>query len=180
MAERLKTRMRWTVLGVELFAAGLVAAALTLPPASRAQEGGSAHAAASSSAPGTDGDGQSALQTRLGRRQAAAVEQHIATLHSRLHITPAQEPLWRPLAAAMRDNVVQLDSVYAEREKNYGAMSAVDDLKSYGKVQQTHANNVQNLIGPFQALYDSFNPAQKKDADETFRKFTDSAVKSSR
>jgi len=120
------------------------------------------------------------LQTPLGRREAASVEKHIATLHAKLHITSAQEPLWQPLAAAMRDNVVQLDGVYAEREKTYRSMSAVDDLKSYGQVQQTHALNVKNLIGPFETLYDSFSASQKKEADETFRSFTDNAVKNSR
>src|ERR1700712_5603795 len=41
--------------------------------------------------PATDGAG---LQTALGRRQPAAVEKHIATLHRMLHVTPLQEPLW--------------------------------------------------------------------------------------
>lgn len=127
----------------------------------------------------TGADGK-LLQTPLGRKEAASVEKHIATLHAKLHITQAQEPLWQPLAAAMRDNVVQLDSVYAEREKTYRSMSAVDDLKSYGQVQQTHAVNVKNLIGPFEALYGSFSVSQKKEADETFRTFTDNAVKGSR
>jgi periplasmic protein CpxP/Spy len=187
MAGRLTTQLRWRVLGIELFAATLVVAALTLPPASHAQNSSTGHATTTTtpspsppSGQAASGDEQAALQTKLGRRQAAAVEHHIATLHSNLHITPVQEPLWRSLAAAMRDNVVQLDNVYAERQKSYGSMSAVDDLKSYGKVQQTHADNVQKLIGPFQALYDNFSPAQKKEADETFRKFTDTAVKSSR
>ena len=120
------------------------------------------------------------LQTSLGRRQAAAVEKHIATLHRMLHVTPIQEPLWQPLARAMRDNVVELDGAYARRDRLHGTMSAMDDLKSYGMVQQIHARNVQSLIGPFQALYDSFSPSQKKEADDTVRSFTDNAVKNSR
>ena len=118
-----------------------------------------------------------APQTRLGRSEAASVEKHIATLHRDLHITPAQEPLWQTLAGAMRESVVHLDDVYAQRKKDYASMSAVDDLKSYGVVQEVHARNVQSLIGPFEQLYDSFSPAQKKAADETFRNFTGSAMR---
>ena len=119
-------------------------------------------------------------QTRLGQAEAASVEKHIATLHRQLQITPAQEPLWRSLAGAMRDSVLQLDTVYAQRRRDYGSMSAVDDLKSYGMVQQVHARNVQSLIGPFQRLYDSFSTSQKKAADETLRPFTGNAIRNPR
>ena len=143
----------------------LLAAVLALPLASRAEM--------------ASGD-QASMQTPLGRSEAAAAERHIATLHARLHITAEQEPLWQPLAEAMRRSVAALDEVYAQRGKMYGSMSAVDDLKSYEQVQETHARNVQNLIAPFERLYDSFSPAQKKQADETFRRFTETAVKNSR
>ena len=129
---------------------------------------------------GGQGAAQVAPQTRLGARQAASVEKHLATLHSELRITAAQEPLWQPLAAAMREGVVQLDRVYGQRDKRGGSMSAVDDLTSYGLVQTTRARNVQSLIGPFQKLYGSFSASQKRQADETFRAFIDNAVKSAR
>ena len=114
------------------------------------------------------------------RSEAAATERHIATLHARLHITQAQEPLWQPLAAAMRNSVSELDRVYAQRGRTYDSMSAVQDLKSYAEVQQTHASNVESLIAPFERLYGSFSPAQKHAADETFRRFTENAVKQTR
>ncbi len=150
------------------------------PPAAQAEPGQASQPAMGHAGPGRVTPDGSALQTLLGRRQAAATEKHIATLHRKLQVTPLQEPLWQPLAALMRDDVVALDRVYAQREKSSGSMSAVDDLKSYGMVQQVHARNVQNLLGPFQALYDSFSPSQKQQADETFRSFTDNAVKNSR
>ena len=121
-----------------------------------------------------------AQATRLGERQAASLEKHIATLHGELHITPMQEPLWQPFTAAMRDSVAQLDHVYAQRESRRGAVSAVDDLRSYALVQQIRAQTVQALIGPFQRLYNSFSPSQKRQADETFHKFTDNAIRSPR
>ncbi len=140
----------------------LVAGAIGLPFASQAQ-GDSDHAAMS-----------------VERSQSVATERHIATLRARLHITAAQEPLWRPLASAMRDNVANLDRVYANRARQYNSMSAVDDLKSYAHMQETEAQNVNALIAPFARLYASFSVAQKRDADETFRRFTENAVKNSR
>jgi len=172
MADRLNGQIRCA----GLVAAALLTMVLTLPVAVWAQntEANPVIAVA------TAGSGAPALQTRQARMQAASLEKHLSTLHSKLHITPAQEPLWQDVAAAMRDNVSQLDSVYAQREKDFNSMSAVDDLKSYGQVQDTHARNVQSLIGPFQALYASFSVAQKKQADETFRTFTENAVKNPR
>ncbi|WP_428392701.1 Spy/CpxP family protein refolding chaperone [Lichenicoccus sp.] len=116
----------------------------------------------------------------MSRSEASATARHIATLHAKLHITPAQEALWRPLAAAMWNSVAALDHVYAERGRHYDQMSAVDDLRSYGLVQQTNADNVKSLIAPFERLYASFSPAQKRRADMAVRQFTDSAVKASR
>ena len=173
MAESLIARVRQVVRSASLPASVLLAVAWTLPLASGSAEGGTGGATVQPASPGTP-------QTRLGERQVASVEKHIATLHSELRITPAQEPLWKPLAGAMRDSVLQLDRLYAQREKQQGSMSAVDDLKSYALVQQTRARNVQALIGPFQSLYDSFSASQKRRADETFREFTESAVRSAR
>ncbi len=164
MAHRLAASVRRSPRAASIIV-GLLGAALALPLASRAEMAS---------------DGQVSMQTPLGRSEAAAAERHIATLHTRLHITAEQEPLWQPLAEAMRKSVAALDDVYAQRGKAYGSMSAVDDLKAYEQVQETHARNVENLIAPFERLYDSFSPAQKKQADETFRRFTETAVKNSR
>ncbi len=164
-----------------MLARAVLTAAIALPVAyGSLASGGLAFGAQDTGASGAASAGQPAPQTRLGQTEAASVEKHIATLHRKLQITPAQEPLWQALAGAMRESVVQLDRVYAQRKQTYGSMSAVDDLKSYGLVQQVHAHNVQSLIDPFQRLYDSFSVAQKKAADETFRNFTGSAVRNPR
>jgi periplasmic protein CpxP/Spy len=119
------------------------------------------------------------LQTKLGKQKATQIESHIAALHRSLGITAQQEPLWQNFANAMRENVVQMDAAYAERQNQYGQMSAVQDLESYGRVEETNARNVQQLLPPFRALYDSFSPAQKKAADSTFHRYTEKAVKKS-
>ncbi len=137
-------------------------------------------APAMASPPAEGGSGavtSDSLQSTVGKDKAARIESHIAGLHSTLKITAAQEPLWQNFAAVMRQNVVQMDAVYAKRQSGYGAMNAVQDLVSYGEVEQTNAHNVQMLLPPFQALYDSFSPQQKKTADATFLRYTDKAVK---
>lgn len=118
-----------------------------------------------------------ALQTKLGKEKAGRIESHITSLHTVLKIKPAQEPLWQSFASAMRQNVVQMDAVYAKRQSSYGSMNAVQDLQSYGEVEETNARNVQQLLPPFQALYDSFSADQKKTADTTFLRYTEKAVK---
>ncbi len=135
-----------------------------------------AHATSDAAAPMMSSSG---LRTRLGRQQAEALEAHITTLHRSWHITPAQEPLWNRLTGTMRQGAVQIDAEYARREQR-GSMSARDDLQSYAMVQQTHAANAQALLAPFASLYDSFSPAQRRLADETVRRFTENALRTSR
>jgi hypothetical protein len=128
-------------------------------------------------ASGNDPMSTASLQTRIGRDKATRIESHISHLHATLRITAAQEPLWQSFASVMRQNVVQMDAVYARRQSDYGSMNAVQDLESYGDVEETNARNVQLLLPPFRALYDSFSPDQKKTADTTFLRYTDKAVK---
>ncbi|WP_428375351.1 Spy/CpxP family protein refolding chaperone [Lichenicoccus sp.] len=123
---------------------------------------------------------QSGMRSRLGRQQAEALEAHITTLHRTWHITTAQEPLWGRLTGAMRHGAVQLDAAYARREQQNAGANAVEDLRAYALVQQTHASNAADLLAPFGSLYDSFSPAQKHIADETVRHFTDNALKAPR
>lgn len=117
------------------------------------------------------------LQSKLGKEKAARIESHITTLHTSLKITPAQEPLWQNFTGVMRQTVVQMDAVIAKRQDAHGAMNAVQALQSYGEVEDTNARNVQLLLPPFETLYDSFTPEQKKTADNAFNRYTDKAVK---
>ncbi len=128
--------------------------------------------------PTSSGSGAT-FQSKVGREKAAKIETRIARLHKALRITPAQEPLWQNFAAVMRQNVVELDGVYAKRESQYGAMNAVQDLQSYAAVQEANARNVQMLLPPFQALYDSLSPEQKTAADATFEHTTSKALQKS-
>ncbi len=119
----------------------------------------------------------SASQAGVARGEGARIEGHIAHLHASLRITPAQERLWQGFAAALRENVARMDAAYAGRQRDHATADAVRDLQAFGAIEDANARNVQLLLPPFRALYDSFSPEQKRTADATFRRYTDKAVR---
>jgi periplasmic protein CpxP/Spy len=104
--------------------------------------------------------------SRVSRADRA--EMRIKQLHDQLQITPAQETQWGAGAQAMRDDATAMQSVIAKRRQNRSTMTAVDDLRSYQEVTETHVAGLQKLIPAFQALYDSMSADQKKNADTVF------------
>ena len=99
----------------------------------------------------------------------ARVEAHIKRLHDQLKITSAEEPQWGGVAQAMRDNARQMQDAIAQRRDARG-MTAVDDLKAYQAIADTHAQGLEKLLPAFQTLYDSMSDEQKKTADAIFSK----------
>ena len=97
------------------------------------------------------------------------VETRIKQLHGQLQITAAQEPQWNAVAQAMRDDAQAMQSAIAQRRQTRGSATAVDELRSYEQVTETHVAGLQKLIPAFQALYDTMSPEQKKTADAAFR-----------
>jgi periplasmic protein CpxP/Spy len=95
-------------------------------------------------------------------------EARIKQLHDQLRITAAQEPQWDGVAQAMRDDATAMQSAIAQRRQNRGKMSAVDDLRSYEQVAETHVAGLQKLIPAFEALYGTMSADQKKNADTVF------------
>jgi hypothetical protein len=98
-----------------------------------------------------------------------SVDVRIDNLHQRLHITPAQESLWHPVAQVMRDNADTMESLRKTRSDRATDMSAMDNLHSYGEVADAHAEGVKKLTTAFQPLYDSMSDTQKRNADTIFR-----------
>ncbi len=152
----------------------VLAAGLAVSPAA-----GAVLAQAAPAAPSPAGTpmAEAGPQTGFGRSEGARIESHIARLHASLRITPAQEPLWQGFAGALRDTVVRMDAAYASRQRDHATADAVRDLQAYGAIEEADARNVQLLLPPFRALYDSFSPDQKRTADATFRRYTDKAVR---
>jgi protein CpxP len=101
---------------------------------------------------------------------ADRVERHIAELRRRLKITPAEKTQWDAFAQVMRDNAARMDEAFEARAANPN-MSALDDLKAYAAIAQTHAEDMQRLLPAFEALYAAMTPDQQKVADTVFRDF---------
>jgi periplasmic protein CpxP/Spy len=141
--------------------AALLGAALLPSPAALAQTApAKAHPAAHAAA-AKPGEGQ----------MLARVEQRIAELHSRLHITAAEEAQWRPFAQEMLANARKIDQKVMERAETYQTMNAVDNMRSYAAIAAQHAENTQQLVPVFETLYAALSTAQKHEADRLWRGF---------
>jgi len=96
-------------------------------------------------------------------------EQRVGEMHDKLKITTAQEEMWAKVAQAMADNAKAMDTLTQARKDRAGAMTAVDDLKSYGEIADAHAEGIRKLTPAFATLYASMSDAQKAEADTLFR-----------
>jgi periplasmic protein CpxP/Spy len=105
---------------------------------------------------------------RAKTSRADRAETRVKQLHDQLKITAAQEPQWKAVAQAMRDDAAAMQSAIDKRKANRGKMTAIDDLQSYAEITETHLAGLKKLIPAFQALYDTMSPEQKKNADATF------------
>ena len=152
-----------TILGAFVLAAPLYAATADVPepPIQVAAASSNEMPAASSpetmSAPAAESPG------------TAAVDARIAELHKRLKITDAQKTQWDNIAQVMRDNAEAMTALEKERAHDAKSMNAVDVVKSYSTVIEAHEAGMKKFIPPFEALYDTMSPAQKKTADSLFR-----------
>ncbi|HME69817.1 MAG TPA: Spy/CpxP family protein refolding chaperone [Myxococcota bacterium] len=109
-------------------------------------------------------------ETPSGRSHGDWVETRIKELHQKLKITAAQESQWNAFAQVMRENAQAVDAVLAERSENLHAMNAVEDLRSYEKLADAHADGLKKLVPAFEALYNTMSADQKKTADTVFAK----------
>ncbi len=103
-------------------------------------------------------------------RLAEASEVRIKELRGRLQVTAAQESLWNNVAQILRDNAAAFRANVPDRSTGPDTSTAVDDLKAFQIIADEHANGLRKLIPAFEALYASMTPAQKKHADQVFRK----------
>jgi len=110
----------------------------------------------------------SKVEARAAQHQQR-VEERINYLHSALKITADQEPQWKTFADVMRSNGATMADLYKQRMEGEAQRNALDDMKQYAQIAQTHADDMQKLVTAFEPLYNSFSPEQKKLADTTFR-----------
>jgi Mg-chelatase subunit ChlI len=100
---------------------------------------------------------------------AARVEQRISQLHGQLRITAAEQKDWDQFAQIMRTNAQDMDAALQQRTQEFQTMTALQNMQSYDKLAQMHADHVQKLTSAFETLYDSLPAAQKQSADQAFR-----------
>jgi predicted small secreted protein len=123
---------------------------------------------------GTDRSTPEATQARQSQSTATyahdtRVEARIKSLHDRLRVTSAQEPQWSAVAQTMRDNAHEMQEAIAQRQQAR-SLTAVDDLKAFEVIADTHSQGLEKLIPAFQALYDTMSDDQKRNADAIFSK----------
>jgi Spy/CpxP family protein refolding chaperone len=99
------------------------------------------------------------------------VEEHIKKLHDKLKITADQETQWGVVAQTMRDNESAIHALIEERHANAKSLNAVEDLESYEKIADEHADGLKKLIPAFKTLYDAMSDDQKKNADTVFGRY---------
>jgi protein CpxP len=99
------------------------------------------------------------------------VDEWIAYLQDRLHITPAETAQWNAVAQVMRDNAESVHRLVQERNQNQKAMDAVDDLRSYEQLTEAQVDGIKRLLPAFETLYADMSDDQKKNADIVFSTF---------
>lgn len=110
-----------------------------------------------------------AKAARHAKKHENRVEERITRLHTQLKITSEQAKQWETFAQTMRDNAQRIDQAIQDRAKGLASMNADDSMKSYAKLAQVHADDMQKLSDSFSGLYAVLSDTQKKTADELFR-----------
>jgi hypothetical protein len=109
-----------------------------------------------------------AVGTKAKVSRTDRVEARITGLRSKLAITEAQEEKWNKVAQVMRDNAATMEALEKARKEKKNTLNAVDDLKSYSEITDSHAAGLKNFIVAFEDLYASMSDDQKKNADQLF------------
>jgi len=100
--------------------------------------------------------------------EARTPEARIKHLHDELKITPDQETRWSGVAQVMLANASAIDGAVKDRMRMSKGMTAIDDLKSYETIVDTHADGIKKLAIAFAPLYASMPEDQQKNADAVF------------
>jgi hypothetical protein len=69
----------------------------------------------------------------------------------------------------MRENARAMDDEFAQRAQQYQTMNAVQNMQSYEKIAEAHADHLQKLVPAFENLYNAMPAQQKQLTDQVFR-----------
>jgi hypothetical protein len=113
--------------------------------------------------------GKKASQGMMRVSAVEHTEARIKELQGALSITSAQEPLWNNVTQVMRDNAKSMDEINRERVENTEPMNALEHMKFHSQITQSHLDQMNKLIGPFEAFYNSLTDQQKNITNIVFR-----------
>jgi protein CpxP len=149
-------------------ASAAVAAMLVLPAAALAQPAQAPGAANTSPAP-TAAASPMTSHPIAGNNAEQRVENYIRELHAELRITPAEQAQWDQFANVMRENARAMDRDFAQRMQQFATMNAVQNMQSYERIAEAHAQHLQKLVPAFAALYNAMPEQQRRLTDQVFR-----------
>ena len=95
-----------------------------------------------------------------------AMRDRLQQVHDRLGITPAQQPQWDAVVAALRDNAVALRANPAGAAVRSGSLDAVAELRAASDLARARADALARMVPPVEALYASLSPEQQHTADQ--------------
>ena len=151
------------------FASAAIAALLALPAAALAQSSqASTTAATTPSAPTAAASPMSANAVPGGNAEQR-VEAHIRQLHAQLRITSAEQPQWERFANTMRENARTMDQEFVQRMQQFPTMNALENMQSYERIADMHAEDLHKLVPAFENLYSVMPEQQKRLTDQVFR-----------
>ena len=102
-----------------------------------------------------------------GRMPGSHVEGHIAFLKAELAITDAQAPLWDKVAAAMREDVAQMNAAMAQAGADrQPPQTAPAYLETRARLAALRAEGEARFLAAFRPLYEALSADQQKTADE--------------
>lgn len=96
---------------------------------------------------------------------AGHVEGRIAFLKAELKITDAQQPLWNPVADAMRANAKSMGDMPHGIAMMGGSGTLPEKLATREKTMTAHLDGLRKLRSAFDPLYAALSADQKKAAD---------------
>lgn len=103
----------------------------------------------------------------------SSVERRIGELKSQLKITANEESDWNAVADAMRENAKDMQQL-VQQTRSEGPRdhrTALQDLQTYAKFADAHADGLKRLTSAFETLYNAMPAEQQHHADAVFRTF---------
>jgi hypothetical protein len=104
--------------------------------------GGSAEQAQDADTPSEPANATSKQEDRARHAAFDPLAQRLQYLHQRLHITPAQEPLWANLAQVIRENASSIAPLLKQRLQTAKSGNAIDSLGAYEKLVEAQLDGL--------------------------------------